>query len=78
MLPRVVAALALLGPGVPGLSALFVQLRWSNKSKKYVFIGFVVCLSLIMFLCVLAGLFCSSDWQNHRLSSCTALPGCLC
>lgn len=59
-----VAILALLCPGTLGLRALFIQLLWSNKSKKCVFIGFVVCLSLITFLCVLASLFYFSDWQR--------------
>lgn len=39
----------LLGLGISGLSALSIQLHWSNKSKKYVFMGFVVWLSLIPF-----------------------------
>lgn len=60
---KVVAILALLWPGISGSHALFIQLLWSNKSQKCVFIGFVVCLSLITFLCVLAGLFYFSDWQ---------------
>lgn len=53
---KVVTILALLWLGILGSHALFIQLLWSNKSKRCVFIGFVVCLSLITFLCVLAGL----------------------
>lgn len=53
---KVVAILALLWLGTFGSHAFFIQLFWSNKSKKCVFIGFVVCLSLITFLCILAGL----------------------
>lgn len=49
--------------GILGSHALFVQLLRSNKSKKYVFVGFVVCLSLITFFCILAGLFNFSDWR---------------
>lgn len=37
---------------------------WSNKSKKCVFIGFLLCLSLITFLCVLASLFYFGGWQR--------------
>lgn len=58
-----VAIIALLCPGISDLGALFIQLLWSNKSKKCVFIGFVVCLSLITYFCVLASLFYFSDWQ---------------
>lgn len=58
-----VAIVALLCPGILDLGALFIQLLWSNKSKKCVFIGFVVCLSLITYFCVLASLFYFSDWQ---------------
>lgn len=60
---KVVAILALLWPGILGSHALSIQLLCSNKSKKCVFIGFVVCLSLITFLCLLAGLFYFSGWQ---------------
>lgn len=60
----VVAILTLLCPGISGSCALFIQLLWSNKSQKCVFVGFVVCLPLITFLCVLASLFYSSDWQQ--------------
>lgn len=57
------AILTLPCPGISGSHAHFIQLLWSNKSKKCVFIGFVVCLSLITFLCVLASLFYFGDWQ---------------
>lgn len=45
----VVAMSMILGLGISELSALSIQLHWSNKSKKYVFMGFVVWLSLILF-----------------------------
>lgn len=77
-LHKVVAILALLWPGILGSHALFIQLLCSNKSKKCVFIGFAVCLSLITFLCVLAGLFYFSGWQwppALQLCGCSAGAG---
>lgn len=76
---KVVTILALLWLGILGSHALFIQLLWSNKSKRCVFIGFVVCLSLITFLCVLAGL----EWLAVATSSPAAwavllVLGCVC